>query len=220
MDHLWGIPTGLGVKLDDSVICEECGNEMETQREDYAGVARWAASSSTIKRLIDETHPEVFARRSREIAAAASARGPGAMPQARIHCIAQILLRASRELDQRVIQVRLDPWSGLALLGVLTPLVIGLARANGWIAGGAAGTDDVLLYGGLASLALLLALVATDVPRFMNREVYPRLVRVLHPLNPTSDEIARAVASLRGSSHAIARKISVKKLCRLLESGP
>ncbi len=217
MNHLWSIPTGLGVNLDDSVICEDCGNEMETQRQNYAGVARSAASYSSIESLIEETHPDVFERRDREIAAAARARGAGASPQARIDCIVQILLRASRELDQRVTQVRLDQWSALALLGVVVPIAIGIARANRWIPRGTAATDDVLFYGGFAGFALLALLVATDVPRYMTREVYPRLVRVLLPLNPTSDEIARAVASLRGSSHAIARKISVAKLCRLLE---
>lgn len=218
MDHLWGIPTGLGVKLNESVICEDCGCEIETQRADYTSLSRSGAASAAIDRLIDETHPDLFEHRASLINEIEAVRSPVAAAEVRVRHVVQILLRSGQELNQRVIQVRMDRWSGLAGLGVLLPIIIGIARANGWVPRGPAWVGAALLYSGLVSLAILLMLLATDVPRYMNREVYPRLVRLLRPLNLTPDEVERAANSLRGSSHAIARKLDVRKLCRLLKT--
>jgi len=216
MDHLFGIPTGLGVILDDAVICDECGCEMETQRADYAALSRSSATTSSIERLIDETHPDVFERRDHLIAPTRQARQADAPATMRIDYIAKILIRTGQGLDHRLLQVRLDHWSGLALLGVLAPIIIAICRSNSWLAKGPLWVGDVLFYSALASAAVLLLLLATDVQRYMNREVYPRLLRKLQPLKLSAEEIACAADALKQSQYTIGRKISVARLCRML----
>lgn len=62
----------------------------------------------------------------------------------------------------------------------------------------------------------LLFLLVTDRVRFLNRKIYPKLVRALAPLDPTADELDEVLRRISDTGAKIGRKVSARKLRRLI----
>lgn len=213
--HVYFISLGEGTTIGFERRCDQCHNEMPAEADLYQDVA--GTKFADVSSLEKETFPAVRDFYAERIADDQRIkRGQRLSSEARSGYILEIFDLLNPPVEARYAAAHLDKWSvGSALAMIPAFVLLGVFREQVIKTGVDIGVVLMCLIG--LSIAIPLLLVATDGGRFLKRRIYPALVYALAPLDPTKEEIQSALQRLRQFGLKIGRKVSARKLRRLIE---
>jgi hypothetical protein len=195
-------------------LCESCGLSNDANPASYAAISH--DPEADLDSLIRETNPEIrrtWASRmiledrikSRKLTSGERAtllREPFEMADA-------VLARRSRE-------GQLDLPSRLGCLGtLLLPTLCMTILPMAWNASGEA-IEWTAIVSGAVCLALAFLAITTDGKRHARRDILPRLVAAVRPLDPTPEELDAIFESLRQARAPIAEVLRPREVTNAL----
>jgi len=214
--HIYYIPYGSGTIHGHTMSCQQCGTTVNAQLEDAMNCSR--DRGFDITELIAKTRPQIEQEWSSRLELEERVKSRKLTAQERESLIIEPFLLLNPLLQHRTAQIYFDKVSGIGCLATIAiPLAIiwiGVARfpgsdeSRGKIALVAAGVLAVFTVGALA----------TDRRRFSRRMIIPQLARALAPLDPTPEEIDRALAKLKEMNWAIGKKIKTEDVSSAIQS--
>ncbi len=220
VSHLYGVAVGSAQALGHTGNCEACGTRIALNAADYRGFSREAGSD--VEALIQQTFPEIRARRGQRLELAECLRTGTLYPAERALLLAEAFeifahLTEANFSDATQIRGR-GAWCGLGTI----VLCVGL----GWAASNLTDSTHqdyamlavftIAVFGGLASLILL----ATEPRRSFARKILPNFAAMLRPLRPSREEIADLLARLKQARLKLGKRLKPERLWKALEALP
>lgn len=206
--HLYYIPLGRGTTLMRELECVGCGSLIG------AGDRQYPAYSNTfvadVVELARETNPDVLAvNRGRLELEDRLAQGALSSDE-RAALIAEPMVSLDYMLTKKWGKGSI---SGAAALAVGAAIFLSFAAAATWMTPGGS-VEAAILVTVLAVASIIAAGVALRFGprRWVRRHLHPRLVAALLPLDPSLEEIARAVEDARRAKRIIGRRLSPTEL--------
>ena len=207
--HIYFLSFGSGTVRGYERTCENCGQVLLADLNHYAMVAD--RSESNVAELVRTTNPRGAERHARRLAVEQRVRQRQLSAEERMEAIREPFLLVNPTYEARRRNVNFDLHSALGFWAtILVPaaILIGASVVSGHIA-------KPVLYTamGLGGAAFLFTLcsVVSDCRRFSTRVLYPRLIRSLHPLQPTLEELWEVQNGLKSLGVAT-RKLNISDL--------
>lgn len=212
--HVYWIPLGRGTVIGHTGTCEACRREVDVDPDEYHGFSQERAA--TVEALCDQTNPSLPEQIAARLDALDRLAAGVASREERMRFIGEAVTDVISAYEKRASQAQFDAWACLGLLAMaVTPIVAYVVLDSYRF------SDAVLLYaaaaGFLAPTLIVVALVMTDGRRFFRRRIQPELVRLLVPLQPTSEELEQVREALRRQKLKIARRIDPVGLSALVK---
>lgn len=208
--HVYYISFGAGQLLGYERTCADCGITLNADAHRYASLA--PRSDQDLDALMAATNPEFAERNAPRLEVEERVTTRKLTPEERVALIREPLLLVSPSVEHRAAQTQFDGQSGFGCLATLALPAVVLFIA-------AAVAPQMPDWAGLTALTLVilgglftLYSLATDSGRFIRREVNPRLLRALGPIEPTLEELEGVVQQLRTIKHPIGRRINPRRL--------
>lgn len=211
--HVYCVALTVGDEIGRYVRCVRCHSRWERLGPEYTGIASGRVRS--IDELIERTNPDIREEFADRLAVEQQIVQGLVAVEGRHELLLEPFLLLDEPVEQRAKATQVDFVSGVLLL-------LGAVAGVSWVAMNTSGrAADLLVRSaiGLASLVLFglaIAALATDLRRYINRIIMPRLVRALRPLQPTREELETTMARLREEGLAIGRRLPAETLCRRL----
>ncbi len=201
--HLYYIPTERGKVVGYAVTCRQCNNAREIAPDRFVAMARKPAR---IDMLQQATNPglasEIAELKEREERAQRGELGP----EERLVAMQEALATFEEQAAKRAASTHFDPRSTVLCLATLVLpwfLIVPGLQEGAW--------SDAFFYAGLCSMGAGLVLsfhaLATDVRRFIQRRLEDAIVARLKPFQPSPDELAQLVKSMRASKWTLGKKL-------------
>lgn len=209
VSHVYFISLSAGRLLAHQTRCSRCGTIAGTVPELFEHVARRDAD---LQSLIAQTQPDVAERNELEYALD---RGETLDTATRRYLLLRRFLAIAPQLEQRCGSTHIDYARGGLMAAMAAGVVILFILE---VALRPQGSEEWFLPWGLIGYAYLglgvtlLGLLATDVGRFVRKQILPRLARALTPLVPRGDELREALDRTKAFGYQIGHKIPLKKL--------
>lgn len=208
--HLYYISFGSGNLLGYERTCGDCGITLNADAHRYASLT--PSTDQDLDSLIAATNPQFAAQNAARLDLEERLEARKLTPEERVALIREPLVLVSPSVEHRAAQTQFDGQSGLGGLATLAlpALILIIASATAGQLPEWAGLTALALaiLGGLFTLYSL----ATDSRRFIRREVNPRLLRALRPIEPTLEELESVIQQLRTIKHPIGRRINPRRL--------
>lgn len=209
--HLYLIPVGKPEVLGHQRVCDVCGQRYSADPKSYVSISKGKADD--LELLIRETNPGLSAGLAAEAALNRRLQNKQLPIGDRSGMIAGPFHAVYPLIRERALTTHLDRWSGPSVVAtvVLPLLILALGVGNP--------PSELALYVGGGLLVTSLALLVTDVPRYVRRVVNPRLLQALAPFDVTLEEL-QTLAADDPIVGKVARRVGLARLHRILRPEP
>jgi hypothetical protein len=191
-------------------VCDVCGQRYPADVKAYAAMSR--RRNCDLDTLIRRTNPELAAGIASEIALNERLQNKSLARDDRLALIAGPFYAVFPPIRERALATHIDWWSGMCVVAtfVLPLLIIATLGI------GDPSRQPALITAGVLTVASL-ALLATDVARYIRRTARPRLIRALAPFDPTLEEL-QTLALTDAIVGKVAKRVDLTKLHRDLRT--
>ncbi len=212
--HFYYVHLGGHVAVGFARICETCGLEVNADPTTYTATSR--DPDAGLERLIAETNPDIRRKWASRMILEDRIRSRKLTSGERAGLLREPFEMADDVLARRSSGGRLDGPSNLGCLAtfllpaaclVILPIAAKLpGETLEWITVGV----------GATCLAFTVVALLTDAGRHARREVLPRLVAAIRPLDPTAEEIDEIHESFRRARAPIAEVVRPREVANAL----
>ncbi|WP_435010248.1 hypothetical protein P12x_001498 [Tundrisphaera lichenicola] len=212
--HFYHFPLGGRKAVGFSRRCESCGLGVAANQDTYSAIS--SDSRADIDALIAETNPEIRRNWASRLMLEDRIKSRKLTSGERAELLREPFEMAEAVLARRSSEGRLDLPSRLGCLGTfLLPTLCLTVLPVAWNASGETIEWMAIAFGGLC-LAIAFLAIMTDGRRYARREIVPRLVSSLRPLDPNSEEIEAIFESLRQSKATLAEFLDARQMTNAL----
>jgi hypothetical protein len=212
--HFYHVPLGGRLAIGHAKLCESCGLSSDADPTTYRAISR--DSEIGVDTLIAETNPEIRRNWASRLILEDRIKSRKLTAGERATLLREPFEMADAVLARRGREGRLDLPSRLGCLGtLLIPTLCMTLLPMAWNASG-----DAIEWTAIASGALCLGLaflaITTDGRRHARRDILPRLVTAVRPLDPTPEELDGIFESLRQARAPIAEVLRPREITNSL----
>lgn len=203
--HLYYVTVGFGRAEAYERSCESCRLSLEAENEDITESIR--DRHAVLDDLIARTNPKVADRWGSRLAMERRLAARQLTAEEREALVLEPFVLLAPEVELRKATTHLDWVSGLFLLLTVAATIGWIVYVNSPSASWVHPDHSVPIGIGVFAAFGVAALVAMfgDARRFARRVTLSKLVRALHPLGPTTEELERALAVCRARDLALGR---------------
>lgn len=209
ISHVYYIPTGMEEFLGHIARCTRCASELDASQGYRAFGPR---NDQDLDILINETNPGLReAHVARKVTEERAIKGSLSTPE-RWQLLFEPLLLLNPKVEARARQIHFDRVSVVSAFATVALTITAIVLAQTLSRNAADVRLGVVLAPLVVGLVTTVILLATDVRRFVRRQVTPMLVLALFPLNPSLDELREVFGQAKSHGARIARKVDVGAL--------
>lgn len=201
-DHFCFLKVGRSRPMGTFATCETCGERLAVDPSVYAAFSQ--DDSLSIEELCDLTQPDLPRRVAEELELAAGAATGALSADEKLAWMVDALRTIEMEAQARSRQTHIDSRSAWCIGCVAFSVVLLIAPALVmpiWVVGVLGPLAVLLFVGGFVAGAFYLA---TDVRRYVRREVTARAVPGLASVRPTPAEVEALVGELKAQRWRVA----------------
>lgn len=206
--HLYMLPLGGRMDAGRSKVCESCGLLSPAPSGGYRSLS--LDPDADLEALIAETNPEIRRNWASRLLLEERIAARKLTPGERTGLLREPFEMAAEVLARRDLEGKLDVPSSLGCLGTaLLPVACMTLLPLAWKASGDS-IETVAVIAGGCSLVIAGLAILTDARRHARKEILPRLIGSLRPLDPSADEIETLFESYRRERSPLADVIYPK----------